>query len=109
MSNASVVRFMLSPFSGGTMLKLAEQAPVALDLIIDAATAQSVPDDHLQGRHDVHAELALQRLNALDSRPGPGGHDYRISVRIFLHQRLAEPQGTVARNSADLVERRPES
>src|ERR1700719_2420442 len=87
-------------------LELPEQPPEILDAVLDTAAAQRVPDDRLVRRHAIDAELALQHVERAGGRPMRRREEYRIGVRMLPHQFAAHVDGGMARDAADLVERR---
>src|SRR6516225_4789373 len=86
-------------------LELAKQAAETLDAVVDAAAAQRVPDDRLERRHHVDAELALERIDRPDGRPVRRRQQDRVGIGMRALELAPHLQRRVNRDAADLVER----
>ena len=60
--------------------ELPEQPAESLDLVLDAAAAQRVPDDRLMRRHAIDAEFALQHVERAGRRPMRRREQDRVGV-----------------------------
>src|SRR5262245_20313594 len=85
--------------------KLPEQPAESRDAVVDAAAPQRIPHDRLVRRHDVDAELALERVDCLRRRPMRRRQQDRVGVGVLAHELAPHLEGGVARNAAELVER----
>src|SRR5580700_9137807 len=86
--------------------KLPEQPTKSLDTVLDAAAAQRVPDDRLVRGHAIDAELALEHVKRAGRRPMRRREEYGIGIGMLSHQLPAHVDRGMARDAADLVERR---
>src|SRR5262249_60626723 len=84
--------------------ELPQQAAKSVDAVVDSAAPQRIPDDRLMRRHDIDAELALERVDRIRGRPMRRGQQDRIGVRVLAHQLAPHLERGVARNPPDLVE-----
>src|SRR5262249_61041297 len=66
--------------------KLPEQPAESRDAVVDAAAPQRIPHDRLVRRHDVDAELALERVDCLRRRPMRRRQQDRASVLVLPHE-----------------------
>src|SRR3984957_11736691 len=83
-----------------------EQPAETLDAVLDTAAAQRIPDDRLVCGHAIDAELALQHVERAGGRPMRRRKKYRVGIGMLAHQFAAHVDRGMARDAADLVERR---